>query len=266
MTRWQLSPQLAQVKDFWEAESCGTHYATNARYTKEYFREIEERRYRLEPFIADFAQFSRWKGKDVLEVGVGAGTDFVQFVRAGARAHGVDLTNAAVDHVRERLALEDLRAADLRQCNAEKLPHGNDQFDLVYSWGVIHHSENTEQALREIYRVAKPGGQIKIMIYNVNSTTVWLKWLHHALLRGRLNRGRRWALWHFQESLGTKGFSEFEVRRMLSTLPHSDLQVSYYDDFVQPGDKYETLFRFLRRVEPARMRWFLAFQFKKGFG
>src|ERR671931_284854 len=121
------------VHDYWQARPCGSSLTQAEPGSKEFFDEIEEARYRLEPFIPDFAEFERWRGQCVLEIGVGLGTDFVRFARAGARLSGVDLTEASIELVRRRLALEGL-AADLGVADAEALPYADKSFDLVYSW------------------------------------------------------------------------------------------------------------------------------------
>ena len=71
-------------KTFWNRASCDTRYAQAQKFTREYFEQIEEWRSRDQPFIYSFAQFTRYHGKRVLEVGFGAGTDFIQWLRAGA--------------------------------------------------------------------------------------------------------------------------------------------------------------------------------------
>src|SRR5438477_4688792 len=93
-----------QVRDFWNQQSCDTHVAKAAKFSKEYFEEIEAYRYHDQPFIHSFAQFSRYHGKKVLEVGFGAGTDFIQWLRAGAIANGIDLTAEALDNLTHRIA------------------------------------------------------------------------------------------------------------------------------------------------------------------
>lgn len=257
---------LEQVREYWEAESCGTGYADAPKFTAQFYKEVEDKRYQLEPFIKEFAQFSSWRGKKVLEVGVGAGTDFTQFVRVGALSHGVDLTKEAIRHVTTRLAYEGLKASDLRQANAEELPYPSNSFDLVYSWGVIHHSEDPQKAFEQIYRVAKPGGAIKVMVYNLNSSITWLKWVRHALLKGRPDRDRRWALWNHMESLGTKAYTEGIIRQWVKGLPHSGLRFHYYAGLGQVL-RYKThstvLPRILDVLEPRRFGFFLAFEFIK---
>src|SRR5262249_8715232 len=89
------------VRSFWERTPCGSWDATAPEGPPEYFEQIERRRYELEPFIKDFARFHSTRDLDVLEIGVGLGTDHVQFARAGARLTGVDLTEKGIEMVRQ---------------------------------------------------------------------------------------------------------------------------------------------------------------------
>lgn len=222
-----------EVASFWNEASCGTTITSENKFTKEYFEEIEEYRYRLEPEIFSFAQFTRFRGKKMLEVGVGAGSDFIQWVRAGAIAHGVDLTEEAVEHVKHRLSVYGLSAEDVRVGDAENLPHEDEKFDLVYSWGVIHHSPDTEKALAEIVRCTKPGGTIKLMLYNRRSLYAFYHYLKFALLRGRPFRSFSDVIYHHWESLGTKAYTLSEVEAMVAKHPLEikkiDRTVSSYD-------------------------------------
>ena len=109
-----------EVKRFWSRTPCGSWDATAPEGTREYFAQIEGRRYELEPFIKRFADFGSTAGQSVLEIGVGLGTDHVQFARAGAELHGVDLTEKSVGLVARRFELEGLRS-ELRVADAENL-------------------------------------------------------------------------------------------------------------------------------------------------
>jgi SAM-dependent methyltransferase len=207
------------VKNYWNAAACGTEFINQPKYSLAYFQAIEAFRYTVEPEIFSFAQFTRFHDKKVLEVGVGAGTDFLQWVRAGAHAHGIDLTEEAVAHVTNRLALYNLAAADIRVGDAEKLPYPNDSFDLVYSWGVIHHAPDTLACLQEIIRVTKPGGVVKVMIYNRRSLFALYRYLQSALFKGKPFQSIKQVLYLHQESPGTKAFTVGEVKKMLAPLP-----------------------------------------------
>lgn len=202
------------VQTHWEREPCGTR-ELSANDREGYFQQLEQERYRQEPHILQFAKFEASRDLDVLEVGVGAGTDFVQWARSGARARGIDFTQAAVKLTRERLALEAL-PGEVQVADAEALPFDDASFDIVYAYGVIHHTPNTKQALAELYRVLRPGGSAKVMIYGVPSWTGWMLWGVHAAARLRPLRSPRAVIRNHLESPGTKAYSESEARALFS--------------------------------------------------
>ena len=153
----------------------------------------------------------------MLEIGVGLGTDLVHFVRAGANATGVDLTDRAVGLVRRRLQLEGLEA-DLRVADAEALPFEDESFDRVYSWGVLHHTPDTARAVREGLRVLRPGGELCVMLYARHSWVASSFWVRHALLAGHPWRSLSDVLARHMESEGTKAYAAGELRRMFAGL------------------------------------------------
>jgi len=205
-----------QVKQYWNNASCGTESTNQEKFSKKYFQEIEAFRYKVEPEIHLFAQFTRYHGKKLLEIGVGAGTDFVQWVRAGTQAYGIDLTQEAIENTAERLALDGLKAQELRVADAENLPYQDNFFDVVYSWGVIHHSPDMPQCLKEIVRVVKPGGTIKLMVYNRRSLFAFYRYLLAGLFRGKPFQRISTVLFNHQESMGTKAYTRREIKNMLS--------------------------------------------------
>lgn len=157
------------VRAFWNEAACGEKLYLGHTNGVAYDEQAKER-YRLEPYIVDFADFAAWQGKRVLEIGVGLGADHERFACAGAQLWGIDLTGRAIAHTASRLGARGL-CSTLMVADAEKLPFADDSFDLVYSWGVIHHSPNTAEAAREISRVLKGGGVFRVMIYH---NTLWL--------------------------------------------------------------------------------------------
>lgn len=207
------------VKNYWNQASCGTEFINKPKFSLEYFEAIEDFRYRIEPEIFSFAQFTRFHGKKMLEVGVGAGSDFLQWVRAGTQAHGIDLTSEAIENVKQRLSLYKLQAVDLQVADAENLPYDDNTFDLVYSWGVIHHSPDTPKCLSEIVRVTKPGGVIKVMIYNRRSLFAFYRYLACGLFKGKPFKSFKSILFDHQESPGTKAYTFSEVKKMLVQYP-----------------------------------------------
>lgn len=144
------------VHDFWNEASCGEKLYLPTTDRAGYEAQTTER-YRLEPYIPDFAGFSVAHGKRVLEIGVGLGADHQRFAEAGADLYGIDLTERAVEHTQNRLRAYGLES-HLAVGDAEALDFPDESFDTVYSWGVLHHSPDTPKAISEVYRVLKRGG------------------------------------------------------------------------------------------------------------
>jgi ubiquinone/menaquinone biosynthesis C-methylase UbiE len=106
---------------------------------------------------------------------------------AGARVTAIDLTPTAVEMTRRRLELHSLEGTVL-EADAEALPFADASFDFVWSWGVIHHSQDTDRVIAEIARVLRPGGRLAFMVYHRNSITFWV---NYVLVRGVLQGGLR---------------------------------------------------------------------------
>jgi len=197
--------KLSDVRDFWDAASCGEDLLLAEQTVAGYARQSAER-YRLEPYILGFAGFADTAGERVLEIGVGLGADHEQFARAGAKLTGVDLTPRAVEHTRRRLALMGL-SSDLQVANAEALPFADASFDHVYSWGVLHHSPDTAKAFAEALRVLRPGGQFRFMIYNKWSLIGLMLWARYGLAKGKPMLSLADVYSRYLESPGTKAYT-----------------------------------------------------------
>jgi len=237
------------VRGFWEARPCGGAHASAEPGSPAYFAEVEAARDRLEPFIPGFADFGRWRGRRVLEVGVGLGTDFVRFARAGADLHGVDLTDAAVALVRERLAQEELQA-DVRVADAERLPFDDASFDLVYSWGVLHHTPDPPAAIAEVCRLVRPGGEARVMLYGRRSWVALGLWARYGVLGGRPWRSLTDVVGAHMESPGTRAYTDDELRALFAAF--SDVRLEH---FVTPYDR--RVARRLAGVRGGRYGWFV---------
>jgi ubiquinone/menaquinone biosynthesis C-methylase UbiE len=157
-----------RVRAFWQANPCGTKFADAPPGTHLFYERVEEHRYTKEWHIPLAADFAATQGKRVLEVGCGLGTDGAQFAKAGAIYTGVDLTDAAIELARRRFELFDLPGT-FRTADAENLDFADASFDVVYSHGVLHHTPDTERAVREVHRVLRPGGRAVVMLYHRDS-------------------------------------------------------------------------------------------------
>lgn len=164
---------IADVQKYWNDRPCNIKHSNRPIGTKEYFDEVEQRKYFVEPHIPEFAEFERWRGKNVLEIGCGIGTDSVNFVRHGANLITTELSSASLDICQQRLALYKLNA-ELHLGNAEDLPHWlrPRPFDLIYSFGVIHHTPNPKKVFENIKLYMNENSEFRFMVYNKASIKV----------------------------------------------------------------------------------------------
>ncbi len=132
----------------------------------------------MEPHIPTFAQFERWRGKRVLEIGCGIGTDTMNFARAGAQVTAVDLSEESLTVARQRAVVFGLTDhVTFYQANAERLSETVpvEPYDLVYSFGVLHHTPHPSNAIGEIRRYMGPESVLKMMVYHRYSYKVlWI--------------------------------------------------------------------------------------------
>jgi len=183
-----------QVREFWDRRPCNIRHSPKALGTREYFDEVEARRYTVEPHILHFADFDRWQGKNVLEVGCCIGTDAVSFARAGAHLTAVDLSPRSLEIAQRRFEVYGLRAKFY--CgSAEHLSSlvPVEPFDLIYSFGVIHHTHHPDKALAELKKYCGPNTELRIMLYSKWSWKVcWI-----------IARHGKGAFWHADELVRT---------------------------------------------------------------
>lgn len=224
------TPLKDRVRDFWNAAACGEELYLDGT-DRDAWEKHARHRYQLEPYIADLAKFQDARGQRVLEIGVGLGADHQQFAVAGADMSGIDLTERAVSYTEKRLAEFGL-SSRLSVGDAERLEFPDESFDIVYSWGVLHHSPDTPTAIREVHRVLKPGGMARVMIYHTWSLVGFMLWVRYAALALRPWTSLATIYARHLESPGTKAYSVAEARRLFrdfsavrieTRLSHGDL-------------------------------------------
>jgi ubiquinone/menaquinone biosynthesis C-methylase UbiE len=163
---------IEDVKTYWNNRPCNIRHSPAEIGTKQYFDEVEQRKYFVEPHIPKFAQFDRWKGKNVLEIGCGIGTDTINFARAGANVTAVDISAESLNLAKKRAEIYGVSSSiKFLECNAEELDKvlPKCHYDLVYSFGVIHHSPNPSAVLRAVTSLIREDGDLKLMVYNLLS-------------------------------------------------------------------------------------------------
>jgi SAM-dependent methyltransferase len=168
----------------WNALACGERHGDKT--SASYFDAVEVERYAQHGWMHDYFSYRDFAGKKVLEIGVGQGTDLMQFARAGAECYGADITQNHLSLTQRNFDLRG-KAVDLREADATALPFPDNFFDCVYSFGVMHHIPEIEVVLAEAKRVLKPGGKLMIALYHKWSAFHLISvLLVNGLLRGKL--------------------------------------------------------------------------------
>lgn len=210
---------IERVRGYWNRRPCNVRHSSKEPGTRNYFDEVEARKYFVEPHIPRFAEFGRWRGKRVLEIGCGIGTDTINFARAGAAVTAVDLSEESLALARRRAEVYGLadRIA-FAHANAEELPGAvaPEPYDLVYSFGVIHHTPHPERVLAHVRDYLAPGGTLKLMVYNRWSWKVLGIVLRHG--KGRLWRAAELVAEHSEAQIGspvTYTYTRRELRDLL---------------------------------------------------
>lgn len=169
---------IDKVREYWDRRPCNIRHSTKPPGSREYFDEVERRKYFVEPHIPGFAEFPRWQNKRVLEIGCGIGTDTINFARHGAMVTAIDLSRKSLEMARRRaevFGMED--RIRFFHGSGEQLEEvvPPEPFDLVYSFGVIHHTPHPERVLDQLRNYVRPGGSVKIMVYHRYSWKVlWI--------------------------------------------------------------------------------------------
>lgn len=155
------------IREFWNANPCGDYCVDSefAETAERFFADYDAYRYRVEGHILECLDGVDWKGKDVLEIGLGQGADSEQIIRRGANWSGLDLTSEAVNRVRTRLTLRGLPFGAIREGSILAPPYEPASFDKIYSHGVLHHVPEITKASAQIARLLRPGGELIVMLY-----------------------------------------------------------------------------------------------------
>jgi 2-polyprenyl-3-methyl-5-hydroxy-6-metoxy-1,4-benzoquinol methylase len=227
---------IAEVQRYWDTRPCNIRHSPKPVGSKEYFDEVEARKYLVEPHIPAFADFERWSGKRVLEVGCGIGTDSINFARAGAELTAVELSDESLRIAAQRADV--MGVADrirFIQANAEELTTALDPepYDLVYSFGVIHHTPHPDRALAEMRALTAPGGTLKLMIYHRRSWKVF--WIVAAEGRGRIWKTDELVAEHSEAQTGCPVTFAYTRREARELVENSGFRVEdLYVDHVFP--------------------------------
>jgi ubiquinone/menaquinone biosynthesis C-methylase UbiE len=174
--------RIQEVKDYWDRRPCNIRHSDKELGSIEFFNEVENRKYTVEPHILEFAEFEKWRGKKVLEIGCGIGTDSINFARAGAILTCIDVSDESLKLCKRRFEVFGLDA-NFILCNAEEIENyldSNNKFDLIYSFGVIHHTPNPKKVIDSLKLFCHSETEIRLMLYSLFSYKTLEAWVKHG--------------------------------------------------------------------------------------
>lgn len=161
---------IEEVKKFWNDRPCNVRHSSKEVGTEEYFNEVERKKFFVEPHILGFTNFEQWNGKKVLEIGCGLATAGINFALSGSDYTGVELSEESLSLAKKRFEVFG-QTGTFYSGNAEQLSSfvPVETYDLIYSFGVIHHSPHPEKIISEIKKYMTENSLLKIMLYAKNS-------------------------------------------------------------------------------------------------
>jgi ubiquinone/menaquinone biosynthesis C-methylase UbiE len=154
------------IQTYWNERIHDLEMTEHPVGTREFFDDLEDYRFDKLHYLPQLVDFAAYRGRTLLEVGCGIGTDLVRFAQNGALVTGVDLSSTAIELAQRNFAQRGVTAVDLRVANAEALPFDDASFDVVYGHGVVQYTADAPRLIRECHRVLKPGGEAIFMVYN----------------------------------------------------------------------------------------------------
>lgn len=230
---------IGHVEEYWDARPCNIRHSQKEVGSREYFNEVESRKYFVEPHIPEFAEFEKWKGKKVLDVGCGIGTDTINFARAGANVTAIDYSSKSLEVAKKRAEVFGLDI-NFYKADAEKISDivPIEEYDLVYSFGVIHHTPHPDKVISEIKKYMGKDSRFKIMVYNRYSWKVF--WIMLEYGKG--------AFWKLSELIAkyseaqtgcpvTYSYTKNSIKKLLDGFTVLDLKVDHIFAYSVPEYK-----------------------------
>ena len=246
------APSNARVRAYWSAHIHDLEITTHPAGSPGFFADLDAYHFEKLHHLLRLVDFAAWRGRDVLDVGCGAGVEVVRFARAGARVAGIDLTESAAALTRENVRQQGVSAA-VAVADGEALPFRDSSVDFVYAHGVVQYTGDDRRLVRECQRVLRPGGLAMFQVYHRRS------WLHvlSKVMKVPLEHEdapvlKRYTISEFRAML--TGFSSVEVvteRFPVKSRLHKGWKGTLYNTF------FVGTFNALPRAMTRRLGWHL---------
>jgi SAM-dependent methyltransferase len=172
-----MSPENDRVREYWNSHIHDLEVSRHPPGSAGFFADLDAYHFEKLHHLLRLVDFDAWRGRDVLDLGCGAGVEVVRFARAGAQVTGVDVASSAIALTRQNLAQQQV-SARLEVADGEALPFPDESFDLVYAHGVVQYTANDRRLVAECHRVLRRGGLALIQVYNRIS---WLNLLSKVM-------------------------------------------------------------------------------------
>jgi SAM-dependent methyltransferase len=254
-TRNGLNKSIDDIQDYWREKNIPQQwYSDKLRLSLQWYNELARKRYEVYyEYLLKDGEFEYHAGERVLEVGVGIGTDLAQYAKNGAKVSGIDLGQDQVDLTKVNFELRKLQYDELKQASAEDLPFDDGSFDLVYSFGVLHHTPDTAKAISEVKRVLAEDGQAIIMLYARGWKHYLKRCLIHGLFLGKYFRYGSWQAVYNDISEVNGGspktgvYTKREIKKMFSDFGEVEIEKRRLGEFIDYRPYRSRRFPFLIR-------------------
>lgn len=240
-----------KIENFWENNPLCVKANPFEPGSLNFFNYYNKQRENIESL--DFSyyihEYSKFKGKKIIDIGCGNGYVCSKYASEGADVYGIDVTKKAIDLSSRRFELYGLKGI-FKQASADNLPFPDNSFDCVCSMGVLHHIENTDKAIKEIFRILKPGGRVILMFYNRNSAKYHLRYRFKSLFTKKTMQELVNEFDGFGNPLG-KVFSKGQIKKKLNLFSNIEMFLGYLDtgDIIPYGSRFlpNSFFKFLEK-------------------
>jgi ubiquinone/menaquinone biosynthesis C-methylase UbiE len=185
-------------------------------YSLQWFLNLENHRHsRQGRWIPKLLEFTKHAGDNLLALGNGLGTDWVQYAQHGARVVVCGASNSQLDLIRRNFQLRGLTGRFLA-ADPKRLPIESASMDVA-CMTPLPSGENTAAVVEEVYRVLKPGGKVLAVAparFHVDfwfrTIFFWHRWFFFQT-KGPAIPGKKYSGWGLRRLFGR--FTEHRIRK-----------------------------------------------------
>jgi SAM-dependent methyltransferase len=254
----KTAAEINIIQDYWSGKNVPQQWYSNKEpFSLQWYNDLAKKRYKTYySYLSEDAEFQYHSGEKVLEVGVGIGTDLVQYAQNGAKVYGIDLGEDQVEFTKLNFKLKGLNFEEIKQGSAESIPYENSVFDLVYSFGVLHHTPNTEGSIEEVYRVLNNDGQAIIMLYARGWKHYFKRCFIHGIVLGKWFRNKlSWQAVYNQvsevngDSPKTGVYTKRQIKKLFKNFPEVMIEKRRLGEFIEyPPYRSRVLPEFIKNI------------------